>query len=356
MRVIQMLDALDFGDGVSNDVIHLHELLDELGIANRIYSKWWNERVRSYTTSIDEYCYQPGDCIIYHFSGKSHILEQAVSYPCRRMVRYHNVTPPEFFLPDNPDAATSCREGLAQIQRSIARFDGALADSPFNASDLISYGADASRVKVLPIVFDFDKYRSTKTVPELARKLSSAPYFIYIGRMAPNKCIEDVLAAFEYYYRFHDSSACLYLVGNTEHSPAYMERLMQQHARMSAKDHAVFTGKVSEEELLAYYRGAAASLCMSEHEGFCMPLLEAASFDVPVIAYDSCAVPYTMGDSGILLRKKDPSLTAHLMDEVAHDQGLRWSIIEKQRENLEKYSRESIKMQLQTLLREWEEQ
>ena len=356
MRVIQMLDALDFGDGVSNDVIHLHELLDELGIANRIYSKWWNERVRSYTTSIDEYCYQPGDCIIYHFSGKSHILEQAVSYPCRRMVRYHNVTPPEFFLPDNPDAAASCREGLAQIRQSITRFDGALADSPFNASDLISYGADASRVKVLPIVFDFDKYRSTQTVPELARRLSSAPYFIYVGRMAQNKCIENILNAFEYYYRFHDSSAYLYLVGNNTQNPAYTERLLRRHGQMLSREHVIFTGKVSEEELLTYYRGAAASLCMSEHEGFCMPLLEAASFDVPVIAYDSCAVPYTMGDSGILLRKKDPSLTAHLMDAAANERALRQDIIEKQRENLEKYSRESVRAQLKALLHEWEEQ
>lgn len=355
MRVIQMLDALDYGDGVSNDVIHIHELLNDLCIPNAIYSKWWNERVKSYTTLIDKYRYRPGDCIIYHFSGKSFILEQVANYPCRRMIRYHNVTPPNFFLKSNPEAATFCQEGLEQIQCNISRFDGAIADSRFNADDLLSYGANASYVKVLPIVFDFDKYRCTKTILPLQQKLSAAPYFIYVGRMAQNKCIEDILTAFEYYYRFHDSSAYLYLVGNNTQSPEYTEFLLRKHGQMLSKEHVIFTGKVSEEELLTYYRSAAASLCMSEHEGFCMPLLEAASFDVPVIAYDSCAVPYTMGNSGILLQKKDPALTAHLMDEVVHNSSLREGIIEKQRDNLINYSRESIKAQLKTLLCEWKE-
>ena len=352
MRVIQVLDALDFGDGVSNDVIHLQELLAEIGIESRVYSKWWNERVADYTSDIEQYQPRRDDLVLYHFSGKSYILDQVIGYKCLRIVRYHNVTPPEFFLPDNLSAYAACKEGIQQIQKNIREFDGFLADSPFNAKDLICYGADSQTVDVLPIIFDFQRLKEVCINEALLQKLKrQGPYILFVGRVAPNKKQEDILEAFENYYRYYDQRARLYLVGNMEQSSSYTQDLFRRLNHMAAKEQVIFTGKVSEEDLYTYYRGASAFLCMSEHEGFCIPILEAQFFGVPIIAYDSCAVPDTMGKSGILLYQKDSAVTAYLIDAVMTDRELKNSVLECQRKNIELYQKAAMKERLVYLLK-----
>ena len=354
MRVIQLIDALDFGDGVSNVVMQLKDLLDDLGIDNQIYSKWFDDRVAGFRKDIDK-C-RPGkdDLVLYHYSGKSSILEQAAGYSCRRLIYFHNMTPPKFFRVSNPEIYRNCVEGLEQLKENIQRFDGFWAVSPFNASDLISYGADPAETDVFPPYFDFERLENAPYDKKLLRLLQSEePYILFVGRVSPNKRFEDILDAFENYYRYHDKNVKLYLVGNREQSSVYTDELYAQVGRMAAKDKVVFTGKVTEEELYAYYRGASAFLCMSEHEGFCMPLLEAQHFGIPTIGYAACAVPDTMGESGVLLYKKDPALTACLLDSVLHDEELRISIVEKQRENLEQYRRAAVRARLEILLQKW---
>ena len=352
MRVIQVLDALDFGDGVSNDVIHLQELLTEIGIENRIYSKWWNEKVAGYTADIEQYRPRQADWVLYHFSGKSYILDQVIGYGCRRIVRYHNVTPPEFFLPDNPSAYAACKEGLQQIRENIQEFDGFWADSAFNARDLICYGAAPQTVDVLPVIFDFQRLKEMHSNEALLQQLKrQGPYILFVGRVAPNKKQEDILEAFENYYRYYNRRARLYLVGNMEQSSSYTQSLFRRLEHMAAKEQVIFTGKVSEEDLYTYYRGASAFLCMSEHEGFCIPIMEAQFFGVPVIAYDSCAVPDTMGKSGLLLYQKDPAVAAYLLDAVMTDGELRNSVLECQRKNIESYRRSAMKERLVDLLK-----
>ena len=355
MRVLQLIDALDFGDGVSNVVMQLKGLLDDLGVENHIYSRWWDERVAEYRQDIDKCHPGKNDLVIYNYSGKSTILEQAAGYPCCRLIYYHNVTPPEFFRISNSEMYENCVEGLTQLKENIQRFDGFWAVSSFNAENLISYGADPAETDVLPPYFDFERLENASYDRKLLRQLQSAePYILFVGRVSPNKKFEDILAAFENYYRYHDKNIKLYLVGNDEQNSDYTAELYAYVSCMAAKDKVVFTGKVTEKELFAYYRGAAAFICMSEHEGFCMPLLEAQFFNIPTIAYAAAAVPDTMGGSGVLLYKKDPAVVACLLDSVLHDEELRNAIIDKQQKNLEQYSRAAIKERLRALLQKWE--
>ena len=354
MKIIQVLDALDYGDGASNDVMHLYELLRELGLDTEIYSKWYDDRVAKYTMDIEKCNPSKEDIIIYHFSGKSYILDHVKKYPCRVMVRYHNVTPPEFFLPNNMAAYQNCKEGIEEIKENIGRFDGYIAVSPFNARDLISYGADPQKVDVIPIIIDFDKLDSRTSDRDLRQELSgAAPYMLYVGRIAPNKRVEDVLDIFESYYRFFDKNVRLYVVGNMDHSSEYTKNVLGRLEKMESKDHVVFTGKVSDEDLHSYFSGASVFLCMSEHEGFCIPILEAQYFNVPVVGYDSCAVPDTMGGSGVLLYKKDPHMAAYIISKVLSDDCLREEIIEGQQKNLEKYQRSVVKAHLTEILKKW---
>ncbi len=354
MRVIQLIDALDFGDGVSNEVISIQSLLNDIGIKNQIYSKWWDKKVANYTRGIEKCSPRGEDLVLYHFSGRSAILEVVAGFPCKRIIRYHNVTPPEFFRGTNPQIFQACKEGLRQIQENFQRFDGFWAVSPFNARDIISYGADPSEVDVFPNILDFSQMENQTYDKALLKRLKSEdPYILFVGRVAPNKCFEDILAAFENYYRYHDKNVKLYLVGNIEQSSDYAKKILRKLEHMSARSQVIFAGKVSDEELYAYYRGASAFLCMSEHEGFCRPLLEAQYFNIPIVAYSASAVPDTMGGSGVLLYKKDPALVACLLDSVLHDEELRDSIVEKQRENLEQYRRAAVRARLEALLQKW---
>lgn len=352
-RIIQIVDSWADGDGVSRDVSHLADFFNELGIDNRIFVKWWNEKMPNQFSPIERYYCQTNDLIIFHYAGASSCIEQVEAFPCCKMIRYHNVTPPDFFKIDNPELAEWCKIGVDQISDNVKAFDGFWADSTFNAESLIEMGASPNNVDVLPIVFDFNKYNSCIGNPLLLSELRRHNSFVFIGRIANNKCIEDIILAFDYYYQFFDDSAYLYIVGNTSQSPEYVKKLMNARNCLTSKNNIVFTGKVDEEDLVSYYSGATAYLCMSEHEGFCMPLLEAANFQIPVIAFNSTAIPETMGNGGVLINQKDPMITAFLMNAIAEDDALRKEIIIKQNDNLLKYSRARIAEQIILLLKKW---
>ena len=355
MRIIQVIDALDYGDGVSNDVLHLKDLLQSIGRENRLYCRWANEKVKAHAENIDQYKPQHDDLIVYHFSGISSLMDRVLSYPGKKIVRYHNITPPEFFWPANLPAYRNCKEGLRQIKENIHHFDGFWADSSFNMENLLSFGADPKQISVLPIIFDFEHLKNSSVNEALLRQLRQCNNIIFVGRVAPNKCIEDVLLAFDNYGRYHDPKARFYIVGNDERDSAYSAKVHRFADTLQCGSRICFTGKVSTEDLCTYYRGAGAFLCMSEHEGFCMPLLEAQYFQIPVIAYSSCAVPSTMGDSGILLYTKNPAVAANLIDTVLNSQSIREAILEKQNMNIQKYSGETVRAKIVALLNKWED-
>ena len=104
----------------------------------------------------------------------------------------------------------------------------------------------------------------------------------------------------------------------------------------------VFTGSIPFDEILAYYHLADLFLCMSEHEGFCVPLVEAMYFDVPILSYESSAIPYTLGDAGVLLGEKDPVLAGEMMHRILSDEALRQQILQKQRARLKDFSFEAV--------------
>jgi glycosyltransferase involved in cell wall biosynthesis len=107
--------------------------------------------------------------------------------------------------------------------------------------------------------------------------------------------------------------------------------------------HVLFTGHVSNSELTAYYDAADVLLCASEHEGFCVPIIEAFYKQVPVVAFRAAAVPATMDGGGILYESKDPGLVAGLIDAVVSDEGLRRDVIARQDEALGRLQRQDFR-------------
>lgn len=343
MRILQLLDALDYGDGVSNDVINKHKLLKEMGYSTEIYSKWVNDNVKDYRKDIKILRVNKDDIILHHFSGKSHIIEDIIGLKCKKIFVYHNITPAEFWT-DNKDTMQSFK----QIEKYLKYYNYVIADSEFNLKDLMGFGLEKG--DVLPVYIDFEKIGR---IQKEYRRTTQKTTFLFVGRVAPNKKHEDIINVFDYYYKYIDSNSQLYFVGNFQNYMDYYNKLKEHLNKISCKKQVHFTGKVDNKELYQYYVEADVFLCMSEHEGFCIPLLESMYSRVPTLAYACCAVKETMGDAGVLIHKKTPEALAKLIYIILNDKSLRNSILIKQKNRVESFSKDKLKINFDNLIKKW---
>lgn len=347
MRVIQVLPTYSYGDAVGNDVTAIRAILRDAGYDECVYAENIDKRVE--TPGVYEFAKQwaepdTDDVIIYHMSVGWDDFPVIASAGCRKIAVYHNVTPEKFFAPYDASAYMHCRGGIAQVKAANGVFDFVFADSAFNKGDLESYGYTCS-IDVLPILIPYGDYRK-KPGEGVIRKWKSGEgsNIIYVGRMAPNKCIQDIIAGFCKYKQYYDPAAKLFLVGGYSDGDAYYQRLSNYVGALGVED-VRFTGHIPFKDILAYYTIADAVVCMSEHEGFCVPLVEAMLFDVPVVAYDACAVGDTLGAGGLLLPEKDPLLVAGAIDKIVRDGDLRQAIRKGQKAQLDRFSYDRVKAQ-----------
>jgi glycosyltransferase involved in cell wall biosynthesis len=240
---------------------------------------------------------------------------------------YHNITPAGFFLGFHPHLAGLCHHGRRELAAFAPRAELALGDSEVNRRELEEAGF--ARTGVLPIVLDLSLYDRPPS-PTVRRLYDDGrTNVLFVGRVIPNKKIEDVIRSFTFFQRWVQPRSRLLLVGDHRGFERYLGRL-QELVRELRVDEVVFTGQVDDDELYACYRLADAFLCLSEHEGFGVPLQEAMHFGLPVIAYDAGAVRETLRGGGILLQDKPPELVAELLDRVTHGTDLRRAVLASQ--------------------------
>ncbi|MBQ2896201.1 MAG: glycosyltransferase, partial [Oscillospiraceae bacterium] len=254
------------------------------------------------------------DVLIYHMSIGSALSLRIDALPCRKLMIYHNITPPEFLAPYSEEAALLCRQGLAELKRLRFSFDYCIADSDFNRRGLVEMGYTCP-IDVCPVLIPFSDYDAPPDEHTMKKYGDGRSNILFVGRIAPNKCQQDVIAAFAAYQRRYDPAARLILAGSSGGMENY-ERRLWSYARGLGVRNVCFTGHIPFSELLALYRCASAFLCMSEHEGFCVPLVEAMHFGVPVAAFDAGAVAETLGDGGVLLRDKDSEKCADTLRDM----------------------------------------
>jgi glycosyltransferase involved in cell wall biosynthesis len=250
-------------------------------------------------------------------------------------VIYHNITPAEFFEPFWPDYAPILRRGRADLPALAPHFDVALGVSAYNAGDLATEGFHEPGV--LPIPVDPRKWEFAPDEAMMARLQDGRTNILFVGRIAPNKKQDDLVAAFREYLAF-DPTARLIIVGKAEDADPYAAHLVETIAQFGLDDSVLRPGSISEAELAACYRSAHLFWSMSEHEGFCVPLIEAMWFDVPVLAFRSSAVPETLGEAGVMFADKgnltELAALAHL---TVTDRELRGKIIAAQRRQRETF-------------------
>ena len=342
MRIIQLLPTLSFGDAIGNDTIALSGAIKDMGYDTAIYAENIDKRLPSgIAKKISKLKnLKSDDILIYHKSTGTDLTFKIEQYKCRRIMVYHNVTPPAFFRPYSAEATKLTENGYRGVKFLRDKVDYVLAVSEYNKNELIKMGYTCP-IDVRPILIKFDDYKQTPDEAVIKKYSDGRTNLVFVGRIAPNKKQENLIRAF-YCYRKRDPEARLILVGSYTGMENYYERLQKYASALGLSDSVVFTGHIKFPEILAYYRTATAFVCMSEHEGFCVPLAEAMFFDVPIIAYDAAAISDTLGGCGVLLDDNSPDFAAAVIDRVVHDKELREYIIQGQRKRLEDFSYERI--------------
>lgn len=258
-------------------------------------------------------------------------------------MRYHNITPSHFFRGYSREAEERTETGLIQIRRLTDQFLSCIADSDYNRQDLRKMRYECP-IEVCPIMIPFEDYNRNPDKEVMDRYQDDEwTNLLFVGRIAPNKKQEDVIRAFWYYHRNYNPKSRLFLVGNDAGMERYRNQLDNYIQALELTDAVIFPGHISFEAILAYYRLADVFICMSEHEGFCVPLVEAMYFHVPIIAYAAAAVPETLGKGGLLLDDKDPLLAAAAIDRITGDSRLRAALDGEQRKKLREYDSESVR-------------
>ena len=338
--VHQFHPVLAPGDAMSNHVFALRGRLREWGYESQAYALEVKDGVDALPYRRLFRTVRPGDTLILHFSIGSEIFDQLVKLDARRVLVYHNVTPPEFFTGINDHAAAYARLGLRQLERLAPRIDLGVGVSEFNRKDLAQLGF--RETAHVPLLIDWSAYDVAPDPAVLARWSAVERKLLFVGRVSPNKRHDDLLRMLAYYRRCVDPDAHLLLVGSYRDQPTYYARLRALARALGLEDAVTFTGKVSAAALVAHYKVASCFVSLSEHEGFGVPLLEAMRFDLPVVAYAAAAVEETVGNAGVLLTTRDLAEAAEAAALASEDRGLRERLAAAGRRRLRDFDADAV--------------
>jgi len=350
MIVNQWVPAAHRGDAVGDSARRVRDLLRGMGHQSDVFALTIDDDLQGDVRPFAEPASRRGDLTIFHFALVSPMTAEFAQLPRGRILQYHNVTPAHFFGPWDPAMFRLAELSRDDLRSLAGHTDIALGDSDYNRQELERLGF--TNTGVFPIAVDLSRVTSPITLPALEAVLDDGlQNFLFVGRIAPNKKIEDHIRLAEFYKRYVDERYRFIFVGRTDGVPRYynMVRALIAEFQMPP-DRFIFTGPVPDEELAVYYRTASVYLSLSEHEGFCVPLLEAMAADVPVLAYASSAVPDTLGGAGISFAPKDLEYAAELLGELAFNDRLRASVIAGQRRRLKDFGDDRIIRELEQLV------
>jgi glycosyltransferase involved in cell wall biosynthesis len=322
--VHQFVPALLPRDATGDHTLALRQALRDAGFESDIYVEAAHDDLWHHATYFERYPERarPGDILLYQLSTASPVAEFLLTRPERVVLDYHNITPSGFY--DGWEDHTSAKVALARLQMAELAPAAVLgiADSAFNAAELKRYGC--SSTEVIPILAGIDDLEVETDPAELARLGAAhgeATVLLFVGRISPNKTQHHLVEALWLYRRWYDPAARLHLVGPA-FTDSYVEAVFAFAAELGLADAVRHGEDLSDAELAAWYADADVFVCLSEHEGFCIPLLEAMRSGLPIVAYAAGAVPETLGDAGVLLDSKRPSVVAAAIDRVRGDRSL----------------------------------
>src|SRR5881396_2747423 len=350
MLINQWVPAAHRGDAIGDSARRVRDLLRHMGHESELYALTIDDELKHDVRPFAESAATRGDLTIFHYALPSPMTAAFASLDSGRILQYHNVTPASFFAPYDPSLFRLASLGRQELATLAGRVELALGDSEYNRHELESLGF--APTGVFPIAVDTARVTRRARRPALEAILDDGLVnFLFVGRIAPNKRIEDHIRLAEHYKRYVDAYYRFIFVGHYDAVPRYysMIRALMSDYRM-LNERFVFTGPVPDEDLAIYYRHAAVYISLSEHEGFCAPLLEAMAMDVPVLAYSAAAVPDTLGGAGVQFAPKDLEYAAELLGMLAFEDDPREAILAGQRRRLSDFGDAVIQQRLASVM------
>jgi glycosyltransferase involved in cell wall biosynthesis len=350
MIVNQWVPAAHRGDAIGDSARRVRGLLRELGHESELYAMTIDEDLRGDVIPWTDAGATRGDLTIFHFALVSPMTPEFARLPHGRVLQYHNVTPAHFFAGYDAAIYRLAMLGREDLKSLVGHTDRAFGDSEYNRQELDALGF--SNTGVFPIAVDTGRITSAPRRPALESVLHEEGWlnFLFVGRIVPNKKIEDHIKLAEHYKRYVNEQYRFIFVGKTDATPRYFAAIQGLIERFRMPPgRFIITGSVPDEDLATYYRMASVYISLSEHEGFCVPLLEAMAADVPVLAYSTTAVPDTLGGAGVQFAPKDLEYAAELLGELAFNDTLRTEVIAGQRKRLADFGDGRIRKELERL-------
>ncbi len=378
-RLVQIAPGVNPGDAITNEIRIIADLFrrppcDDLFSETAVYAEHIHPSLLHFAGPAHSYVPQPGDFILYHYGIAARISERIRSWSgVQRALIYHNVTPAEYYRPYSLYVAGRLERARRDLRRLRDDFDLAFADSRFNAEELEAFGY--SGVRVLPVLFPVaqspysngrisgDATASNRAVHQTNGKAvrsrdlddSDQSNILFVGRIAPNKGHVDLIKIFYYLHKL-EPRARLILAGDVAtHARSYREELDCLVRSLDLSESVEFTGFVSDARLAELYGQARLFCSASAHEGFCVPLLEAMRYDVPVLAYASphSAVGETLRGAGVEYHRIRHPAVAEMALTLLRDGPLRRGVVERQRLRIRSHiNREIFETKLYAVVRD----
>lgn len=334
MRIDQIIPSVRYGYNISDMVLVLQKIINDLGFKSDILTEAMQAERR--------------ENIIYHmFMGSKASKTLADLKPKRKILFYHGIMPPEYF--ENHEVQTDLLRGREELKTLSHHFAFAITTTNYLEKEL--HEAGYGQTTVLPLPLDLEEYDRKPDVQLLEKYEDDYTNILFVGQITPNEKLEDTISIFNYYHKKLNPKSRLFLVGSFSAHPGYCQKLLALIKELDIES-VFLTGRVSLSRLLAYYRLSKVFLCMSQYEGFSTPLIEAMYLKVPIIALDRAAVPEVLGGAGCLINDMDVRETARLLDRMVNDRTKLEEIISRQSERVSDFQPEKVFPMYRTAIKE----
>lgn len=348
MKIIQVAHALHPTDAASRQLLNMDKILRALGYETEMYAHRLDESLAERVGLMGDFSADPEDIVIYHMTTGTSFNRWVWNYPRKIVLFYHNITPARFFFGNAWGSWLKCLRGRHDLKTIAKNTFFAWGASEYSRQELENAGI--KRAAVLPIVVEPETYTTRGEDESVLRYRDGRLNLLVVGRGVPHKKQDEAIEAAAWYRDHISPDIRLVLIGNIK--PSYEKKLRVLVKKRGMEENVLFAGQVTDEALCTWYRIADGLLCLSEHEGFCVPLIEAMIFGLPIFAKSAAAVPETLGGAGVLLSDTSPQGVAEAVRRTMADELALARLKKGRAERLAAFSPENVKSQLEADMKE----
>ena len=348
MKIIQVAHALHPTDAASRQLLNMDKILRTLGYETAMYAHRLDESLAERVGLMGDFSADLEDIVIYHMTTGTSFNRWVWNYPRKVVLFYHNITPARYFFGNAWGSWLKCLRGRHDLKTIAKNTFFAWGASEYSRQELKDVGI--AQTAVLPIVVEPETYTTRGEDESVLRYKDGRLNLLVVGRGVPHKKQDEAIEAAAWYRDHVSPDIRLVLIGNIK--PSYEKKLRDLVKKRGMEENVLFAGQVTDEELCTWYRIADGLLCLSEHEGFCVPLIEAMIFGLPIFAKPAAAVPETLGSAGVLLSDTSPQGIAEAVRRTMADELALARLKKGRTERLAVFSPVNVKSRLEADMKE----